>query len=37
VPVVRISPAWVPSPEQGKASGRIADFSLWTDVLGRHQ
>ena len=28
--VVKISPEWVTSPEQGKSSGRIATFSLWT-------
>jgi len=37
LPVVRISPVWVPSPEHGKSSARIANFSLWTNVLGRHQ
>ena len=30
VPVVEISPEWVTDPEQGKSSGRIATFSLWT-------
>jgi hypothetical protein len=28
--VVKISPEWVTGPEQGKSSGRIATFSLWT-------
>jgi len=28
--VVKISPEWVTGPEQGKSSGRIANFSLWT-------
>ena len=30
LPVVKISPEWVTGPEQGKSSGRIAAFSLWT-------
>jgi len=30
LPVVEISPEWVTGPEQGKSSGRIATFSLWT-------
>jgi len=30
LPVVKISPEWVTGPEQGKSSGRIATFSLWT-------
>jgi hypothetical protein len=34
VPVVRIYPEWVTSPEQGKSSGRIANFSLWTVIFG---
>jgi len=29
--VVKISSEWVTGPEQGKYSGRIATFSLWTD------
>jgi hypothetical protein len=29
-PVVKISPEWVTGPEQGKSSGSIATFSLWT-------
>jgi hypothetical protein len=28
--VVKISPEWVTGPEQGKPSGSIATFSLWT-------
>jgi len=28
--VVKISLEWVTGPEQGKSSGRIATFSLWT-------
>jgi len=31
--VVKISPEWVMGPEQGKSSGRIATFSLWTSVF----
>jgi hypothetical protein len=31
--VVKISPEWVTGPEQGKSSGRIAIFSLWTGVF----
>ena len=30
LPAVKISPEWVTGPEQGKSSGRIATFSLWT-------
>ena len=33
--VVKISPEWVTSPEQGKSSGRIATFSLWTPILDK--
>jgi len=33
LPVVKISPEWVTGPEQGKSSGRIATFSLWTGVF----
>jgi len=33
LPVVKISPEWVMAPEQGKSSGRIANFSLWTGVF----
>jgi len=33
LPVVRISPEWVTGPEQGKSSGRIATFSLWTGMF----
>ena len=32
LPVVKISPEWVTSPEQGKSSCRIATFSLWTGM-----
>jgi hypothetical protein len=31
--VVEISPELVTGPEQGKPSGRIATFSLWTGVF----
>jgi hypothetical protein len=31
--VVKISPEWVTGPEQGKSSGRVATFSLWTGVF----
>jgi len=31
--VVKISPECVTGPEQGKSSGRIATFSLWTGVF----
>ena len=31
--MVKISPEWVTGPQQGKSSGRIATFSLWTDML----
>jgi len=33
LPVVKIFAEWVTGPEQGKSSGRIATFSLWTDKL----
>ena len=33
LPVVRISSEWVTGPEQGKSSGRIATFSLWTGIF----
>jgi hypothetical protein len=33
LPVVRISPEWVTSPEQGKSSGRIVTFSFETGML----
>ena len=32
--MVEISPEWVMGPEQGKSSGRIATFSLWTGMFG---
>jgi len=28
-----MSPQWVTGPEQGKSSGRIATFSLWTGMF----
>jgi len=31
--VVKISPELVTGPEQGKSSGRIATFSLWTGMF----
>jgi len=31
--MVKISPKWITSLEQGKSSGRIATFSLWTDMF----
>jgi hypothetical protein len=31
--VVKISPECVTGPEQGKSSGRIATFSLWTGMF----
>ena len=31
--MVKISPEWVTGPEQGKSSGRIATFSLWTGMF----
>jgi len=31
--VVKTSPEWVMGPEQGKSSGRIATFSLWSDMF----
>ena len=31
--MVKISPEWVTGPEQGKSSGRIATFSVWTGVF----
>jgi len=31
--VVGISPEMVPSPEQGRFSGRTASFSLWTGMF----
>jgi hypothetical protein len=34
MPVVRISLEWAMSPEQGKSSGMIATFSLWTGMFG---
>ena len=33
LPVVKISPEWVTGPEQGKSSGRVATFSLWTGLF----
>jgi len=31
--VVKISTEWVTGAEQGKSSGRIAAFSLWTGMF----
>jgi len=31
--VVKIFPEWATGSEQGKSSGRIATFSLWTGVF----
>ena len=31
--MVKISPEWITDPEQGKSSGRIATFSLWTGIF----
>ena len=31
--MVKISSEWVTGPEQGKSSGRIASFSLWTGMF----
>ena len=31
--MVKISPEWATVPEQGKSSGRIAAFSLWTGMF----
>jgi len=31
--VAKISPEWVKGAEQGKSSGRIATFSLWTGMF----
>ena len=33
--MVEISPEWVTGPEQGKSSGRVATFSLWTGLFAR--
>ena len=33
LPVVKISPKWITGPEQGKSSGGIVTFSLWTDMF----
>jgi hypothetical protein len=33
LPVLRISPAWVTSPELVKSSGRVATFNPWTGVF----
>jgi hypothetical protein len=33
LPVVEISPEWVTGPEQGKSSGRVATFNLWTGLF----
>ena len=31
--MVKFSPEWVMGPEQGKSSGRVATFSLWTGMF----
>ena len=31
--MVKIPPEWVTGPEQGKSSGRVATFSLWTGMF----
>ena len=31
--MVTNSSEWVKDPEQGKSSGRIANFSLWTGIF----
>jgi hypothetical protein len=31
--VIEMTLEWVTGPEQGKASGRFAAFSLWTGVI----
>ena len=31
--MAEISPEWVTGSEQGKSSGRIATFSLWTGMF----
>ena len=31
--MVKISPEWVTGLEQGKSSGRVATFKLWTGVF----
>jgi len=33
LPVVKISSEWVTGPEQGKSSGKIDTFSLWTGMF----
>jgi len=33
LPVVKISSEWVTGPEQGKSSGSIATFTLWTGMF----
>jgi hypothetical protein len=33
LPVIEMSPELITGPEQGKSSGRVATFSLWTGVL----
>ena len=35
--MVKISPEWVTGPEQRKSSGRIATFSLWTDMFTNYK
>ena len=31
--MIKMSLEWVTGPEQGKSSGTIATFSLWTDMF----
>ena len=31
--MVKITPEWVTGPEQGKSSGRVATFSLFTGLF----
>ena len=33
LPVVKFSPEWVTDPEQGKSSGTVATFSVWTGMF----
>jgi hypothetical protein len=33
LPLIEMYPEWVMTPEQGKSSGRIATYSLWTDMF----
>ena len=31
--MVKISPEWITGPEQGRSSGRVATFGLWTGLF----